>query len=104
MFPKQTQLQNNTLNIQTPLSTISFRASSPPRIMASSSPLPIDEESLVVRKKLLVTEGVGIMAGLMPRRITEPARPTPAERRKPDLDRSMSHQRRGLTRARVIET
>lgn len=44
------------------------------------------------------------MAGFTPRRTTEPASPTAAERRKPALDRSMSHQSSGLTRAKVTET
>ena len=104
MFPKHTQLQNNTLSIHTPDSTVLFCARYPPRSTVSSSSSASAAADSLLRNRALVTEGVGIMAGFTPRRTTEPASPTAAERRKPALDRSMSHQSSGLTRAKVTET
>ena len=49
-------------------------------------------------------DGGGITSGLVPRRNIDPVTPTAAERRKPGLERSMSHQRSGLAMASAIQT
>lgn len=99
MLPKQTQLQNSTLSIHTPVSTVSCRAS-PPRVSKSSWEVALVTDALPNE----TAEGVGIISGLTPRRKAEPVRPTAAARTKPGLERSISHQRRGFTRASDRDT
>lgn len=50
-----------------------------------------------------MVEGAGIISGLTPSRNADPVSPTAADKTNPGLERSMSHQRKGLTRARVRE-
>jgi hypothetical protein len=47
--------------------------------------------------------GEGSMSGLETSRSAVPVRPTPVERMKPGLDRSIKYHRNGLTRARLME-
>lgn len=106
MFPKHTQLQNSTLSIHTPDSNVSELASPPRSRLSSHLSLPDEEDDdhgseLVLNSEL---EGVGIISGFTPSSKPAPATPTAAERRKPALERSMSHQRSGLTSARVMDT
>lgn len=96
MFPKQTQLQNSTLSIQMPVSSVSWLAS-PPRAMGSAYAL---SDSL----RYVKDEGVGITSGLMPSRTAEPATPTAIDSRKPGFDRSIRYHKNGLTSASVRET
>ena len=61
------------------------------------------ENGVLVSFRYGVARGVGIMSGLILRRIAEPVTPTAAERMKPGLERSMRCQRKGLTRASVSD-
>lgn len=97
MLPKQTQLQNSTLSIHMPVSTVSCLAS-PPSISVAAPVASIDA------LRPAGPAGVGIMSGLTPMSRREPTSPTAADRRKPGLERSMSHHNRGLTSASVTES
>lgn len=99
MFPKQTQLQKSTLRIQTPVSRVSCLASPPKASFPSAEGLCAE-----VALRNGVADGAGIMSGLTPMSTAEPASPTMAERSRPGLERSMSHQRSGLARASVRDT
>jgi hypothetical protein len=99
MLPKQTQLQNNTLIIQMPVSTVSWLAM-PPRVSSSAS-TPASGPTELFRKGAV--EGAGIISGFTPSRKRDPVMPTAVDRRKPGMDRSMSHHRRGLASARVAD-
>lgn len=96
IFPKQTQLQNSTLSIQTPVSTVCWVAK-PPSISKSSEPA----SAVMLRASCLA--GVGMISGLKPISNTEPVNPTKADSRNPGFERSMSHHRSGFTSANVIE-
>jgi hypothetical protein len=95
IFPKQTQLQNKTLIIHVPHSTVSF-ATKPPKTsfaiyVALLDAIWVDDA------------GDGIISGLRLSRTVVPKTPTAAERRKPGFVRSIRYQRTGLTRASVRE-
>jgi hypothetical protein len=102
-FPKQTQLQNNTLRIQIPPSRLSV-------LMYALNLMPADGEfepvvdaswSVEFRREEV---GDGIISGLERRRSVVPVAPTKLERRKPAVERSIMYQRTGLTRKSVRET
>ena len=99
MFPKHTQLQNSTLTIQMPASSVAWLAS-PPSTSGGSATRP----ALDSLRHCAVDDGVGIMSGLMPSSTAEPVSPTAADSRKPGLERSMRYHRNGLTSASVSET
>ncbi len=95
IFPKHTQLQNKTLMIHVPHSTVSF-ATKPP------------STSFAIYVALLEAvwvddAGDGIISGFRLSRTVVPKTPTAAERRNPGLVRSIRYQRTGLTRASVSE-
>lgn len=96
IFPKQRQLQNSTLSIQTPVSTVSWLAK-PPNAKGSLSK-PFEE------LRLGMPDGAGMISGLTPRRNIEPVRPTAADNTNPGLLRSISHHSSGLTNANVADT
>lgn len=96
MFPKQTQLQKRTLNIQMPVSIVSWLAR-PPRVTGS-------EYVLSVPFRYVRDDGVGITSGLMPNSMAEPAIPTAMDNMKPGFDRSIKYHKNGLTRANVKDT
>lgn len=99
MLPKHRQLQNSTLSIHTPVSMVSWRVDT-----GGGGAVPVSLVALAALGwRRICREGMGIMPGLMPRSSKDPTRPTMAERRKPGLERSMSHQSRGLARASVAE-
>lgn len=96
ILPKQRQLQNSTLSIHTPVSTVSCVAKPP---NARGSLLKGFEELRVGNPA-----GAGIISGSTPRRRIEPVKPTAADSTNPGLLRSMSHHKRGLTNANVADT
>jgi hypothetical protein len=90
IFPKQTQLQNNTLKIHTAPSTPS---------LPTPFPIPIPCSQIVPFEGELA--GLGKMFGFEARRRAVPVVEMVVERRKPGLERSIRYHRAGLTRARV---
>src|SRR3569833_573642 len=103
MFPKHTQLQNSTLSIQIPVSNVSFLArppstSGPAEDAASASLDPLRYGAGAW------CAGAGIMLGLRPMSAADPARPTAADSRKPDLERSRRYHRKGFTSASVSDS
>ena len=99
-MPKQTQLQNSTLTIQIPVSTVLGPRSSQ---TAPGSPV---SEALPAHAPPSGdgNDGAGMMSGLMPRRSRLPASPTAAERRRPGFVPSTRYQRKGFARVRAVET
>jgi hypothetical protein len=94
ILPKHTQLQNSTLIIQIPPSMPSL-LTYPPRssiIVLCWTVAFLEEEA-----------GLGIMSGFETRRSAVPVAPTPKERMKPGLERSIMYHRTGLTSANVSE-
>lgn len=96
IFPKQTQLQNKTLIIHVPTSTVSL-ATKPPKTSFAGELVALPEAIWVD------IAGEGIISGFRLRSMVVPKTPTAAERMKPGLERSMRYQRTGLTRASVRE-
>lgn len=93
-FPKQTQLQNSTLQIhvETPTLSTETRPATKP---------PVDALAEAAEK---TGSGAWIICGFVCRRTAVPAMPTAAENQKPARVRSTRYQRKGLTRASVSET
>ena len=104
IFPKHTQLQNNTLAIH--VATATSPCDIPIAIIPSSEARP--EPLLNDEAALEEEEGSACCAetisGLISSRAIMPVMPIRLDRTKPDLDRSMRYHRKGLTRARVRET
>ena len=100
IFPKHTQLQNRTLSIQIPVSTVSWLAK-PPSVSGSAKDGAVPFRCRPSDEK---PAGVGTICGFNPIKMAEPVKPTAAESRKPGFDRSIRYQRKGLTSARVRET
>lgn len=98
MFPKHTQLQNSTLTIHTPISTVSPSTGRGARLAVAAH----DENELCAACHAL--DGAGITSGLTPSSSADPVSPTQVDSRKPGMLRSMSHHRSGFTRASVAET
>ena len=96
MFPKHTQLQNKTLEIQVQTPMLSFVMI--PFMYTSSY------ETFIVFALGEGVAGGGTISGLTPSSTAVPAIPTRAERMNPGLDRSMRYHSTGLTRAKVKET
>jgi hypothetical protein len=96
IFPKQTQLQNNTLRIQTAPSMLSLPTHSP----AQGALFP---RYGYLEVALEAEAGLGIMSGFETSSSAVPVAPTAVERMKPGFERSTRYQRTGLTSARVRE-
>ena len=96
MFPKQTQLQNNTLaiHVQRPILSFVTERKDPDSCKEAFSGICLSED----------IAGAGTMSGLMPSKTIVPATPTVAERKKPVFDLSIRYHRTGLARANVKET
>ena len=98
MLPKQTQLQKSTLSIQTPVTMFSCERG----LGAEDVSKGADSLSELVTV-IIIDEGAGIISGLTPSSRRVPAKENEAESTNPARERSISHQRRGLTRASVPE-
>jgi hypothetical protein len=96
IFPKQTQLQNSTLKIQTAPSMLSCPNHSPVQL----PPFPRYGYFEVEFPK---DAGEGIISGFETRRRAVPVAPTAVERMKPGFERSIRYHKTGLTKARVKE-
>lgn len=102
MLPKQRQVQNSTLRIQMPASTVSGLAIPPSIVAAGSADGSADDTLCVCVTK--VVDGARITSGLTLSRNRVPAAPTIVDTTSAAMVRSISHQRKMLTSAMATET
>src|SRR2546423_11946522 len=97
IFPKQTQLQNNTLAIHVHMPMLSFAG--------KREDGPSCTELLPARcAGGDGAAGEGTMLGLMPSRARVPPIPTTVDNQNPVFDRSIRYHNTGFARANVSET